>query len=154
MSSEFNLKLKEEPIEFRKETRVKAPFDKRNDDPSKSYGIGSLLVWWILVGPKGAVQFNVSFPTYLPHVEPEITTERKIHGFDVGYHSSYPMYSDQPSMECEHTASGICFYDGSGSQARDWVDEIFSIKGEYPEKRIWEKLEQEYMETFEGGYNE
>ena len=132
-------------------TNVTAPFDMRHKDPSYNYGIGGLLVYWVLVGPKGATQFAVSFPAYLPHVMAEgNVSNTEIMGYDVGYHANYPMYDGQTDMDCSYTESGKCFYDGSSLRADQWVEEIFSIRGERPEVRIWDKLEQEYMDRFEG----
>lgn len=45
--------------EFKKTTTVRLPFDLTDNDPNKNYGISSLGIWFILTGPKGAVQFAV-----------------------------------------------------------------------------------------------
>ncbi len=137
--------------ELEKITKVRLPFDMRSEDPSKNYGIHGLDVWFILKGPKGAVQFAVSLPVYLPHVELERRTwsyEPRIIGIDVGYHSPVPRYDDQPSMECELLPGGKCYYDGSSLAADRWVQVIFSIRGEHPEPTLWRMLEQKYKEEF------
>jgi hypothetical protein len=138
---------------FKKVTQVRLPFDMRHAEDGKNYGIHGLDIWFILIGPKGAVQFAVTFPTYLPHVElydrPDWTYQPKISGFDVGYHSPKPMYEDQAESACELLEGGKCYYDGSSLQADDWVKELFSTKGERIEPLLWAKLEQEYKDRFE-----
>jgi hypothetical protein len=67
---------------------------------------------------------------------------------DVGYHSSFPMYEDQPMRDCDFTEAGKCYYDGSGLNAERWTKEIFSVRGQTPEEIIWPKLEKYYSEVF------
>lgn len=139
-------------------TKVRLPYDRRSPDPKTNYGIHGLDIFFILKGPRGAIQFAVTFPQYLPHVQAEFDARAdrprsfdRIMGFDVGYHALEPQYEGQSSMgSCDlfpHLESG-CFYDGSSLRADDWVKEIFSIRGENPENRLWEKLEHEYEARF------
>lgn len=130
-------------------TKVILPFDMRNRDPKKNYGIHATDIWFILKGPKGAVQYGVTLPCYLPHIEKTDPYMDEIHGFDVGYHSPVPMYEGQSSSKCEHTSTGTCYYDGSSLRADDWTKDIFSTIGRHPDEILWEKLEQEYKERFE-----
>lgn len=146
-------------MKLTKVTNVRMPYDCRDPDPHKNYGIHGLDVWFMLNGPHGAVQFAVSFPIYLPHVECEkdwTETNRayaEVHGreprgFDVGYHSPKPMYEGQEPMPCELLEGGECYYDGSTLQADKWTRDIFSIRGERPEKEIWRRLANEYSDRF------
>ena len=133
---------------------VRLPFDRRHEDDSKNYGIHGLDIWFILKGERGAVQFAVTFPVFLPHVAAELKWKdkpyldgQKIRGFDVGYHAKAPQYEGQIAMDnCD--ICNPCYYDGSSLASDRWVEEIFSIRGEAPEKRLWEKLEQEYISRF------
>lgn len=123
-------------------TNVRLPFDAR----SKNHGVHGLDVWFILKGPKGAVQFLVNFGVYLPsvtHIQPG-----KIQGFDVGYHSLTPTYDGQPCQGCNFLEGGKCYYDGSGLRADEWAKEIFSVTGGPPEDVLWRKLEAYYDEVF------
>jgi hypothetical protein len=140
---------------FEKITKVRLPFDMRNPDPKKNYGIHGLDIWFVLKGPLGAVQYAVTFPVFLPHVRDELERKdpvysllREIRGFDVGYHSPKPMYEGQSEMECEHLEGGKCFYDGSSLRSDEWTKEIFSTTGEPPEKVLWAMLEADYFERF------
>lgn len=129
---------------------IRLPFDLRSDIPSKNYGIGGLYIWFILKGEKGAVQFNVSFPVYLNHINKQILDYvNKIEGCDVGYHSPKPMYEGQRVIDenC-HILEGKCYYDGSGLRAYEWADEIFSKPGSDHEEIIFKKLEEEYLMRF------
>lgn len=143
-----------EVSEFKRVTEVSLPFDMRNDDPKKNYGLGGLRVWFILIGPRGAVQFQCGFPIYLPHVERTLvptwthTRRDEISGWDVGYHAKEPQFEGQSQMDCKHVEGGKCYYDGSSMRAQEWADEIFTIRGERPEKEIWTRLENEYRERF------
>lgn len=141
---------------FKKITHVRLPFDQRNSDPKQNYGIHGLDVWFILQGPLGAVQYGVTFPVYLPHIDieypakfPDWNEGKRIRGFDVGYHAPKPMYEGQAAMECQLLEGGQCYYDGSSLRAGGWTTEIFSVRGEPPEKLLWTKLEEEYQNRFE-----
>jgi hypothetical protein len=46
-------------------------FDKRNDDPKKNYGIGSVRMTMVLRKGSRAIQFMVFTNWNLPHVEEE-----------------------------------------------------------------------------------
>ena len=144
-------KLTKMETDMEKITQVRLPFDRRNEAPGKNYGIGGLRIWFVLKGPKGAVQFMCGFPTYLPHVEAEGKVNqfyRKIEGWDVGYHAKEPQYEGQSQSDCEHFDSGKCYYDGSGLRAEEWAKEIFSVTGKAPEDLLWKKLEEEYELRF------
>lgn len=131
-------------------TNTRLPFDRRHPDPSKNYGIHGLDIWFILKGPKGAVQYAVTFPVYLPSVDTSSfgSWSREIRGFDVGYHSPVPRYEGQSAMECEHLEGKQCFYDGSALRADDWTKKIFSTVGKSPDEVLWKMLEDEYIERF------
>jgi len=133
------------PEGFEKRTQVRLPYDLREHD----CGIHGLEVWFILIGPLGAVQFAATFGVYLPGLAGY--SAGKITGFDVGYHSPTPKYQGQESMECELLPGGRCFYDGSSLAAEKWTEEIFSTRGDLPENVLWRKLFELYQETFEGG---
>ncbi len=139
-------------IKFEKIHRVRLPFDMRSKDPKKDCGIHGLDVWFILSGPKGATQFMFSVNAYLPHV-----VTRQTHGdaglysgYDVGYHSTYPMFEGQEQSDCDILPGGKCYHDGSSLYAADKCKEFFSIKGERIDPHVWKFLEEEYMRTFEG----
>lgn len=137
---------------FEKITNVRLPFDRRDPDPKHNYGIHGLDVFFILKGPKGAVQFAVTFPTYLPHVELEKSSwsyNPRIMGFDVGYHAKEPQYEGQTPMENCTLFEGPCYYDGSSLRAEEWSKEIFAIRGAHPEDEIWRRLEVEYQDRFD-----
>lgn len=119
--------------------KVRLPYDLKE----QGYGIAGLMLWYILKGELGAVQYAVYIPYYLPHID---NTSGKLMGVDVGYHSLVPMYEDQTSYECD--MFGKCYYDGSGLRADDWTKEIFATKGKLLENVIWEKLTEEYELRF------
>lgn len=146
--------MSEQKPAFERITKVSLPYDRRHSDDKKNYGIGGFRIWHVLKGPKGAVQFMYGVGAYLPHLTPEYYAKGlnlehgKISGWDVGYHAYKPQYEDQKPMgECDILGCE-CYYDGSGLRADDWVNEIFSIVGEDPSKRLWEKLEEEYELQF------
>ena len=134
---------------FERITKVRLPFDKRDPDPKKNYGIHGLDIWFILKGKKGAVQFGVTVNVYLPHVNtrPGRGDIGAFSGFDVGYHAMEPQFEGQTAMgNCEICSP--CYCDGSSLRAAEWAKEVFSVRGENPEKLIWEKLESEYRDRF------
>lgn len=138
---------------FEKIQRVKLPFDMRSNVPNKNYGIHGLDIWYILKGPKGAVQFMFSVNCFLPHVieenGPNFLQSNMFEGYDVGYHSPKPMFEGHGEMDCDLLDTGKCYYDGSSLQAGEWAKEIFAIRGERPDDEVWRRLEKEYEERFE-----
>lgn len=132
---------------FKKVTTVRLPFDMRSKEPEGNYGIGGLYIWFVLIGPLGAVQYLVNFPVYLPSVDTK-KFDMKIIGHDVGYHSYKPEYEGHTKMDCYHLEGGSCYYDGSALKADAWTDIILSTKGSPPEDTLWKMLEDEYNERF------
>lgn len=132
-------------------------YDKRNSDPSKNYGIGSVNIVFLIKGSKGAVQFAMYTDWYLPHIQKE--GEHRIlekfyglrpFGTDVGYHSIVPLHEGQEPMcgpgKCKHVPEGeSCYYDGSSVRAQEWVRDILLPKGS---EGVWEALEEEYIRLF------
>jgi len=143
--------------EFEQIVRVTPAFDKRDDDPKKNYGIGACLIWFILKGPKGAIQFQIGTDWYLPHTQRSNRVWQHDHntkfdvlqpqGWDVGYHSLEPRYEEQQQMDCDLFDCGHCYYDGSSLQADEWVPDFLAGGTEW----LWPKLESVYRETFELG---
>ena len=43
--------------------KTRPPYDKTNKDPNKNYGVGSMLILFIVKGDKGAIQFQLN--TYM-----------------------------------------------------------------------------------------
>lgn len=142
---------------FEKIMQVRLPFDRRAPAPQQNFGIGGFQIKFILKGPRGAIQFMIGISAYLPHVLNDTPGLRRdlgeITGWDVGYHSYTPKHEgQQPTGPCEFLEdSKVCYYDGSALHADDWVKEIFSVRGEHPDKLMWQKLENEYYEVFEQG---
>lgn len=137
-------------------------YDKRDDDPSKDYGIGSVTIRFVLKGKRGAVQILLGTNWYLPETIKEYKTEgikgrivnlldkendcSGIHGWDIGYHSPKPMYERQEPIadDCPYVEGGKCYYDGSGLRAKD-IPEMLVRKGS---DTIWKILEEEYKDRF------
>lgn len=100
--------MKKLPLE--RITLFRPAFDKRNLDPKKNYGIGSVVCVMILKGKKGAVHFTFSTGILLPKTIDEYIKDGKAHyeshsfghyflnkpmGYDVGYHARRPQYKGQ-----------------------------------------------------------
>lgn len=119
-------------------------WDKRNDDPSKNYGIHGMELRFVLKGEQGATQFVIYTNWMLPHLR---YGHKKVEGFlaeplpaDVGYHARVPQYEgDSVSFEsCEYLDGAPCYYDGSGLMAQDLFDK-FVAQGE---DIVWSELEE------------
>ena len=161
----FNLLFKKKKI-----VRIKPPFDKRNKNPKKNYGIGAMQIWFILKGRRGAVQILLSTNYYPISVIDEYTkkgTNLFSWGFtnpynpksksklkdtfecqDVGYHSiKRPNYLEKEDKRvCDINDCGYCYYDGSSLRGSDdKIGELFMEKGE---EAIWKYLEEEYDRVF------
>ncbi len=141
---------------FEKIIKTRPPFDKRDPDPKKNYGIHGMDIWFILKGPSGAVQFAMSAGVYLDHVADELlaredwrsgSTFAKFMAIDLGYHSPTPRYEDQPSMDCELLEGGKCYYDGSGLNA----EPVLALYLEGGDDAVWSRLEAYYHDVFGRG---
>lgn len=56
---------------FKREVHFSPAFDKRNDIPSKNYGVGAVRIFFLLKGKKGTVQFQIGTNWYLPETVKE-----------------------------------------------------------------------------------
>jgi len=137
-------------------------FDKRNPDPHKNYGIGSVKCMMVLKGKNGAVHFIFSTGMFLPETIKEYYRDKRdlFHfnyeggevkqsyymGFDVGYHSHKPEFDGQhvSQTKCKWLDGKPCYSDGSGLRAEEWMD-IFIRKGS---DEIWKMLEEDYKSRF------
>ena len=138
------------------ERRVEcSPGHWHRDEGKTDYGIGSVRMWFYLIGPKGAVQWQIGTEWYPPKAREGLMSggrwadrERmmKPTGWDLGYHSPRPMYEDQTLHGKCSVIGGECFYDGSGLNA-DLLIEGFIAGGT---DWLWPKLEEYYRHTFEG----
>lgn len=132
-------------------------FDKRDADPKKNYGIGAMTMTFLVIGPKGAVQWMISTNWYVDsacrHLDgfPRSRLDKpRPMGYDLGYHSKEPHYEDQEAIRggetCEYTG-GPCYYDGSSLNAELPIEGFLAGGEDY----LWPKLEALYRSTFEGG---
>lgn len=151
---------------FEKIVNFSKPYDKRHEDPKKNYGIGSIRIWFILKGKKGAVQVLFNTPFYLPktideykkignkgQTAPSDLRDEDGHakGFDcwdVGYHSPKPMYKGHSKSDCNIFKKGFCYYDGSSLRGRD--DCLVEKFYENGQDAIWSYLEDYYYSVFGG----
>jgi hypothetical protein len=141
-------------MKFEKIIQTGPPFDKRNSDPNKNYGIGSLTLWFILKKGQKAVQVVINTNSYLNSITqdyfPKFLKEGDYEGYsccDVGYHSNKPTYKGQLKMDCHLLKRGFCYYDGSSLRGKD--DNIAENYIKHGEKWIWEYLENYWKEVFE-----
>lgn len=136
---------------FVRHFEITPAFDKRNPDPSKNYGIHGMDFKWVLVGPKGATQFEIFTNWQLPHVQKELERKKETClstpiPADWGFHSPIPQYEEAKVVvdDCTYLGGKPCYYDGSGLRARDIYNE-FTEKGE---DWLWGKLLEYYNELF------
>ena len=120
-----------------------------------NHGIGSVRIWFLLVGPEGAVQWLINTGWFtrstppLPLNHPSLYHPSLYHlspeAWDVGYHSRKPVYEEQPNMgACEYLDGELCYYDGSGLNAARFTPDFLTHPG-----AIWEVLAEEYDKRFQ-----
>lgn len=120
-------------------------YDRRHEDPDKSYGVHGVDIKFVLKGEEGAIQFVLFTGWQLPHVARE--QGKPLDCFplpsDLGYHSPIPRYEGhKPVTEpCEWLQGGPCYYDGS-SLAAEAVFEILLREGD---EGVWAELEKTYQ---------
>lgn len=88
--------------------KFRPAFDRRDPDPKKNYGIGTVLMDMILKGGLGAVDLTINTGWYTSEVQREmeekdgdfaevsgmIRSLNKPSAYEIGYHSPKPMYED------------------------------------------------------------
>lgn len=140
--------------DFTRRIDFRGGFNWIKSDPSRNYGVSSVKMTFILVGPKGAVQWMIGtewFPKQArDHLGkfPMNARERyeKPTGYDLGYHAKEPQYEGHSQMkhDCELTG-GSCYYDGSSLAADDLVEGFLNGGDEW----VWNRLEAYYRCRFE-----
>lgn len=113
---------------------------------------------FVLIGPKGAVQWlvymtnwypgNVSIIGDIPSTEPIscVPAHTRIGdgmAADLGYHSPVEHYDDQGQNACEFLPDGYCFYDGSGLNAQPILEAFLS----HGPAAVWAALGRYYGEA-------
>ena len=146
---------------FERIVKFGMPFDKRTSNPNTNYGIGSMGIWFILKGKKGAVQVFIATNHYLSETILEYQKDNKnlhyskvfnkpeptFRCWDVGFHSKKkPKYMEK-SQQQKCNIIGKCYYDGSSLRGdKDKVAEKFLEGGE---ETIWKYLEKYYNKEFQ-----
>lgn len=128
-------------------------YDKRDPNPSKSYGIHGMEITFYVIGPEGAIQWNIYTNWHVAsarkHLEgfPRSTYDDpwRPSGYDLGYHSKRPLYDGQePRDNCHLVDGGVCYYDGSGLNAELPIEGFLNGGEDW----LWPKLEAYYAHTF------
>lgn len=137
-------------------------YDRRDPNPSKNFGIHNMEVTFIVKGPKGAVQWQISTGWFLASSREDVARMNedfyRKHGYrmsngkacpwptDLGYHAKLPAYEGQTRLrdECEWTGGGACYYDGSSLNAILPLEGFLSQGEDY----LWPKLEAYYRSVF------
>ena len=134
---------------FKRQIFIKPAFDWRRESDHRNFGIGSIRIWFILIGEQGAVQWQIgtewfteSARAHLAHFSRE--PKHKPDGWDLGYHSKEPRWEGQLEMDCDHLPEGKCYYDGSTMNA-DLLVEGFLNGGD---DWVWNRLEAYYDHVF------
>ena len=128
-----------------------AAYDKRHSDPNKDYGVGAVILRFILTGPSGVMQFVCSTGMYLPHVlaDWKRTGYDGGHGngYDIGYHSPVAMYEGQSMCQeaCAYLGGKPCYYDGTSLGADKFFPEFLAGGDD----AVWAMLESRYNDRFE-----
>ncbi len=160
------MKTLKEKRKFERIVNFSTPFDKRSKVPKKNYGIGSMMIWFMLKGKDGAVQVCFNTPIYLPETIEEyrkIGNKNKtsptdirddyngkakgLECFDVGYHSPKPAFEGHTKTSCKLLKKGYCYFDGSALRGSD--DKLVELFYEKGEEAIWNYLEKYYYQIFE-----
>lgn len=145
--------------EFKRILRFKPGHCWVRETPSRDFGNGSVSMWFILVGPKGAVQWHIG-TDWMPEAARNDVARRvaihglsrrpeqdyqKPHGWDLGYHSPTPMYEGhEPTHHKCDLLDGPCYYDGSGLAADDLIEGFLNGGDEW----VWNRLEAYYRHHF------
>ena len=124
--------------------------------PSRNYGVIGMRIYFVLIGPKGAISWMLSPSWYVAEsrahlanfarTQHEIDRTNKPDAWDLGYHAYEPQYEDQGTYECTYLKGGKCYCDGTSLGALDLV-EGFLAGGDV---WLWRKLREVYESRFNG----
>lgn len=112
-------------------------------------------VFYILVGPKGAVQFAYMWHEAFDGVSniANVHPQENMMGMDVGYHSYEPMFDGHQALDCDLLmGQDYCYYDGSGLRADPLLQ--MWLEADKNDEVIWMALKNEYDIVFERGGEE
>ena len=131
-------------------------YDKRHTNPKKNYGIGAVMIVFVLKGKKGAVSATFGTDWFMEstikeyrekgntNLPPPIVLRGKedlgVRGWDIGVHNPVKQYDSQKERDCPWTKTGKCHYDLSGMRAEPYGKALIE-KGS---DEIWKMLEKEY----------
>jgi hypothetical protein len=139
-------------------------FDKTDPDPTKNYGVSDVVIYFLLEGEHGIVEFDLHTGWYLPNVEKrrveyhekQYLLDRKMFRHNIK-RCSFPadicrwsrtrLTEDDTEMnEINHIFDGeTCFYNYKSYPAPDELYERFLIAGDGV---IWEYLGGYYKDEF------
>lgn len=143
---------KKQKASFEHRVEITGSYYAMHPDPARNYGVSGNRIRFIVIGPKGAVQWIIGAGWYVKQAREHLAQfphrhddARKPDGWDLGYHSPKAMYDSQKANDCDLLSGGKCFYDGSGLNA-DLLIEGFLARGT---EWLWPKLEEYYRCIFE-----
>lgn len=129
---------------FKTHIEIQPAFDKRDPNPSKDYGIGSVKIRFVLRGEKGAVIFSCSTGMYLPQQVKEHGHDEwkkwQPMGYGVWYCTTTPIEGVEPRKNCENLDGKDCYGDGSCLAS----DEVMPILISEGSEGLWKKLKEYY----------
>lgn len=148
--------------DFERRIEMSPSFNRLNDDPAKNYGIGAVRIWFYLIGPKGAVQWQIGTEWYVPSAQEHLRrvdpgrrhrnilggNEYQPQAWDLGFHSPKPMYEGQEPMLGGEPCPVIgvpCYYDGSTLNAERLILPFLEGGSE----AVWKELESYYHDIFD-----
>lgn len=145
-----NLVLKREII-------IHSAYDRRNEDPSKDYGIGACRIFFVVSGKKGAITVNFGTNWYLPSTVTEykqvgvrgriVDLEKEsspitFYSWDI--HSKKKMYLGQKKMKACEFVKGGCYCDGSCSKSEQYLTLLLQNGS----NAVLDQLEKDYKDYF------
>jgi hypothetical protein len=132
--------------------QITMPWDRRNSDPKKNYGVGGMSFRMVYLKNNNAVQFTFCIPFYLPEVIKEWESKgyenKEGMGMNVGYHAEKPQYEGQSRMDNCDILSCPCYYDGSSLRADEWYKKFLYKRDAFD--WAWQELAQEWQLEFSG----
>jgi hypothetical protein len=123
------------------------------------HGLHGMTMSWVLIGPKGAVNWDMYLNNWVPgntnsiggvlcqdpvSVIPANGILDDGMAWDLGYHTSVPSPDLHGPNKCEFLSDHECYYDGSGLAAQPLLDAFL----EHGPQAIWAALARFYGRVF------
>lgn len=142
------------PAEFKYWTHFSPSWNALHPEPDKNYGVSNAKIHFILLGPKGAIELELSTTWATQSVQQHLAKFTSGENFReptvawLTIHGRAPLYEGHDlAMENCQLLNGKCYCNGSGTLAEELSKGLIARGSNW----VWEKLFAIYQNKFADG---